>query len=211
MKKDSRKFNRLKITLSIVLGTILLLCLIIYLIFFHEINTILSIKKINNLSVYEMNYQGDYALDKYLSSGSKDYFELADFLNENLLKGIPKYYYQQFECSSFYAKTPEGDYILARNYDTEETIPFILRTNSSDGYQTIGMANLINLGWSALELLEDNTTLGEAQWSVVYNLTKKTMSIEFFGDYENTYTNNIEKIVDVTLEWSMRCLTLKKN
>jgi len=39
----------------------------------------MSIKKVSKVPVYEIHYKGDYALDKYLSVGSKDYYEYADF------------------------------------------------------------------------------------------------------------------------------------
>ena len=39
----------------------------------------------------------------------------------------------------------------------------------------------------ALELLKENTVEGQAQWSVVYNLTAKTMTLTFADDYEKVY------------------------
>ena len=39
----------------------------------------------------------------------------------------------------------------------------------------------------ALELLKSNVIPGDEQWSAVYNLTKKTVSVTFSGDYENVH------------------------
>ena len=39
----------------------------------------------------------------------------------------------------------------------------------------------------ALELLKSNVIPGDEQWSAVYNLTKKTLSVTFSGDYENVH------------------------
>ncbi|MCI7792170.1 MAG: linear amide C-N hydrolase [Lachnospiraceae bacterium] len=39
----------------------------------------------------------------------------------------------------------------------------------------------------ALELLKSNVIPGDEQWSAVYNLTQKTLSVTFSGDYENVY------------------------
>ena len=39
----------------------------------------------------------------------------------------------------------------------------------------------------ALELLKRNVIPGDEQWSAVYNLTKKTLSVTFSGDYENVH------------------------
>lgn len=329
----------------ILFAFILLIGGIIAISFFNEIRTISSIKKNNDVPVYAMTYRGEYAFDKYLKTGSINYREYTNFMNANLLKGIPKIYHKNFECSTFFARTPEDDFIMARNLDTTETIPLCLKTNTKNGFKTIGMANLVNMGWNnsnliskltalsapyftfdgmnengvavaamsvpygsrsdinknkntlydyavirlvmdkaknvkdaikllsqynikmeetypshymigdatgnsvvidyvdgsmkviekegdyqiatnmlsyhneehmgyssdrykafetalsetkgiisvedALKLLEDNTTPGEAQWASVYNLSDKTMSVEFYGDYENTYTYKI--------------------
>ena len=43
----------------------------------------------------------------------------------------------------------------------------------------------------ALELLKSNVIPGDEQWSVVYNLTKKTLSVTFSGEYEHVYRFNI--------------------
>ena len=43
----------------------------------------------------------------------------------------------------------------------------------------------------ALELLKRNVIPGDEQWSAVYNLTKKTLSVTFSGDYENVHRSKI--------------------
>jgi hypothetical protein len=157
--KEKRKLRICRNVVLILFIVILLSMGTIYISFFNEIRTISSIKRINDIRVYEMNYRGEYAFDKYLKTGSINYYEYTDFMNANLLKGIPKMYYDNFECSTFFAKTPEGDYILARNFDTEIAIPFALKTNSKNGFRTIGMANLQNLGWNNANLVSKFTAL----------------------------------------------------
>lgn len=44
----------------------------------------------------------------------------------------------------------------------------------------------------AMELLKENTISSHACWSVVYNLTQKTMKVTFYKDYENVYEFAIE-------------------
>lgn len=151
MKKCSIRMVR-----NIVFAFLILIFLstcILAISFYHELITISSIKKINDIPVYEMNYRGDYAFDQYLASGSKSYGEYISFMNANLMRGIPKLYYDKFKCSTFFAKTPEGDYILARNLDTEEAIPFVLHTNSKTGFKTVGMVNLRQVNWSNRNLI----------------------------------------------------------
>ncbi len=153
------KLRILRNVFFVFIGLILVSTSIICISFYNEILTISSIKKMNAVPVYEMNYKGDFGFDKYLKAGSTTYGEYADFMNANLLKGIPKFYYDKFECSTFFARTPEGDYIMGRNYDTEVSIPFVLKTNSKNDFKTIGMADLRNLGWNNSNLVSKMTAL----------------------------------------------------
>jgi predicted choloylglycine hydrolase len=157
MKK--RKIIICRNAVLVFLCLILLSASILYISFYNELITISSIKRINDIPVYELNYRGEYVFDKYLMTGSKNYGEYTNFMNANLLKGIPKIYYDNFECSTFFARTPEGDYILARNLDTTIAIPFVLKTNSKNGFRTVGMANLQSLGWNNANLVSKFTAL----------------------------------------------------
>lgn len=157
--KEKRRIRIFKNAVLILVCLILLSAGILYISFYNEIITISTIKKINEVPVYEMNYKGDYAFDKYLKTGSKNYGDYVEFLNSNLLKGIPEFYYKNFECSTFFARTPEGDYILARNLDTTVAIPFVLKTNSRDNFKTVGIANLHNLGWNDSNLVSKLTAI----------------------------------------------------
>jgi hypothetical protein len=40
----------------------------------------------------------------------------------------------------------------------------------------------------AMELLIENTIPGDEDWSVIYNLTQRKVSVSFYGDYDNLYT-----------------------
>lgn len=145
--KSSNIKKRIKVIAVTFLGLICLLCALLFSIFFHEIRTLLSIHKINDAPVYQIDYHGDYALDKYLQTGAKDWNDLINFINKNLGKGIGNYLYSNSGCSTFFARTPEGDYLLARNLDTLQATPAIITTNSKHGYQAIGIANLETVGW----------------------------------------------------------------
>lgn len=79
MNKKKGVLKKLKIVILAIAGAVIFLCIMIYCSFLNEINTIMSIKKVSKVPVYEIHYKGDYALDKYLSVGSKDYYEYADF------------------------------------------------------------------------------------------------------------------------------------
>lgn len=157
--RKKRKITVCRNAVLVFLCLTLLSTSILYISFYNEIATIRSIKRINDVPVYEINYRGDYAFDKYIITGSKNYGEYIDYMNANLLKGIPKIYYDNFECSTFFARTPEGHYILARNLDTTVTTPFVIKTNSKNGFKTVGMANLHNVNWNNENLISKFTAL----------------------------------------------------
>ncbi len=146
--REKNSLIKLKIALIILFGIISLGCIILYIFFYNEINTLMSIRKISSKLVYKITYHGDYALDKYLNTGAESWDEVLNFLNESLCRGVGKYVYGESRCSSFFAKTPDGDYILARNLDTLEAIPSIIKTNTSTGYKTIGVTNFARGGWN---------------------------------------------------------------
>ena len=65
MKSKSR-FRKQIMTLAILLGIVLLSCTTVYLLFYNEIRTLMSIKRISSSPIYKIVYHGDYALDQYL-------------------------------------------------------------------------------------------------------------------------------------------------
>jgi len=164
--KSTSKLKKLKITVSILFGVIILGCITIYILFYNEINTLLSIRKINNKPAYKMTYHGNYALEEYLNTGAKDWNEVLNFLNENLGRGVGKYIYGKNQCSSFLAKTPDGDYILARNLDTEEAIPSIINTNSMNSYKTIGVTDLRRGGWNESNPISKLTVISSPYYTL---------------------------------------------
>lgn len=158
--------KKLKIT-CIILCSIILICITIILTLFHqEINTILSIKMISDKPAYKMTYHGEYALDKYLSTGAKNWGEVLNFINENLGRGVGKFIYKRNECSSFFAITPEGDYILARNLDTTEAIPSVIKTDTKNGGKTIGVTNLMRGGWNEKNSISKLTSISSPYFTL---------------------------------------------
>lgn len=145
IKPKKRKMRRwLRNTL--ILECIIIPIIFIFIIFYNQINTILSIKKISNTSAYEITYHGDYKFDKYLESGISNDTALKSFIKNNLLYRIGNLEYKNHGCSAFYAKTPDGDLIFARNYDSQGGTASVLKTAS--GYKSVSMADLAWCGWS---------------------------------------------------------------
>ncbi len=163
---DNGSFKRFKRAMA-ALGILIVICIVsIYFLFFNEINTLLSIKRISENPIYSITYHGDYALDKYLATGAENWGEVIGFINENLSRGVGKHIYGSSKCSSFFATTPEGDFILARNLDTLKAIPSIIKTDTSDGYQTIGMTNFGRGGWNEADTLSKLTAISSPYYTL---------------------------------------------
>ncbi len=164
--KSKKRVIKHKIFLGIFFGIILFSSTLIYCLFYNEISTLLSIKRISSSPIYKIVYHGDYALDQYLSEGAESWEEVLHFLNKNLGRGTGQYIYGQNQCSAFFAKTPEGDYILARNLETEQAIPGIIETNAKDGYGTIGIVNLTLGGWDENSILSKLSVIGSPYYTL---------------------------------------------
>jgi len=163
---DARKSTRKVKIRTIILSLVFLCIATFYAAFFNEVNTLLSIRKLNDNPAYKLTYKGDYALDKYLENGADDWDKVLDFMNENLARGIGKHLYGENQCSSFFAMTPDGDYILARNLDAYGAIPAVITTNPSADYRAIGVTNISRGGWSESSLVSRLTAISSPYYTL---------------------------------------------
>lgn len=118
-----------------------------------QIATLISLKQVNgndsNYPFYKMTYRGDYGFDEYLKKGSKDETEYYNFILKKTMNGLDVKIYKEKQkpnCSSFTAKTPNGDRIFARNLDSSVATPLLLKTNPANGYKSMSMVNLCYAG-----------------------------------------------------------------
>lgn len=116
----------------------------------NQVSTLSSLKQVNGddkeYPFYTMTYKGDYGFDEYLQKGSKNMKEYSDFIYKKILyEGGRLSYAGKPNCSSFTATAPNGDRLFARNLDTGEAIPLLLRTSPDNGYKSISMVNILML------------------------------------------------------------------
>ncbi len=133
---------------------IILLVLVIVLIssllfmFRKEIQTILSIKQIDEYGLYEAHFAHDYALDELIANGgaSTD-AELTNFLIDKILKGLPiEFNIPDFGCSTFLAENDSNQYLFGRNYDLDPVPSMVMFTSPEEGYKSISIANANVIG-----------------------------------------------------------------
>lgn len=110
----------------------------------NRIRTICSIHQISDKPAFEITRYGSFSLDDYLKVGAKDIHELASFIAKDISFGLYQYQPEPDGCSAFFATTPDGDLIMARDYDSASTRPFIVTTDGADGSRILGLSNA---GW----------------------------------------------------------------
>jgi hypothetical protein len=138
--KMKRRFH--KRVIVVLFTVILLAAILLTVVFLNCIKTIFSIKKINSRPVYQMTYYGDYALNQYMKHGAADPRELQAFLKDHLGKGAGNLFVGKHGCSAFFGRTPDGDLILARNFDTPKGEGCILKTDDTEGSRILVMSNV---------------------------------------------------------------------
>lgn len=149
-----------KITIGItagLLGVILILSGTIYGIWHEEIATLTSMQLVRlrdddhlDGAVYTMHVKGDFYLDDFVKQGgAKSDSELIAFVTRKITKGLLKVNISDPEigCSSFTAKTEDGDVLFGRNYDFSKTNTCIVFTEKNKGrHATISTVDLQFLG-----------------------------------------------------------------
>ena len=71
----------IKRTFSIIILIILMIVLALSVLYFNELKTLFSLKKLNDYSFYTMRYSGDYGFDEFLKVGAKN---VAGYTADNL-------------------------------------------------------------------------------------------------------------------------------
>ena len=132
-----------KRTLIAIVVIFAVLAAAIYIVWGNEIKSLLSLEQkiAQDMShgdgyTYEMTISGDYYVDEFLEQGgATSDQELISFVTEKITKGLIPMTIEESEiaCSSFTARTEDGDYLLGRNYDFDQTNTAIVHTNPGNG------------------------------------------------------------------------------
>lgn len=147
----------LKTVVCILVAIILLTGGSVYAIWNKEIGTVASIELLRERNdehldgaVYKMDVKGDFYLDDFVAQGgvSNDE-ELIQFVTDSITKGFININIAapEIACSSFTAKTVDGDSLFARNYDFSKTNTMIVTTEKNEGrHASISTVDLQFLG-----------------------------------------------------------------
>lgn len=147
----------LLVIVAVILIAVLILGIAIFAMWHNEISTVASIKLVRERNddhldgaVYTMKVKGDFYLDDFVAQGGvKSDTELIDFVTSKITKGLIDISISDPDigCSSFTAKTEDGDVLFGRNYDLAKTNTCIVFTEANEGrHATISTVDLKFLG-----------------------------------------------------------------
>lgn len=140
-------------TLAVLLIFLLASGAAIFAVWHHEIASLMSIELLKDRNdehldgaVYTMDVSGGFYLEDFIAQGgvSND-GELIEFITGKLTKGVIPLSMESPEigCSSFTARTADGDVLFGRNYDFSKTNTLIVRTEGTgDRHATISTVDL---------------------------------------------------------------------
>ena len=143
--------------ISWILAAILLLAVVlgaaVWIVWHNEISTLMSIELLQDRNdahldgaVYTMEVSGGFYLEDFIAQGGvSDDGELIGFITDHLTKGLIPLAMESPEigCSSFTARTEDGDVLFGRNYDFSKTNTVIVRTEGTgDRHSTISTVDL---------------------------------------------------------------------
>ena len=135
MKNKGKRIVR-NVFLSIA-GLIIVTVLTAAVILSGRIATMLSLRHVGD-DLYTMNYHKNYHLDKALSAGVRSGEDLLSFICDEMFFGYEvDANFSKYGCAAFLTETPEGNYLVGRNFDLQSTDTLCLYTHPKDGYASI--------------------------------------------------------------------------
>jgi len=201
MKKIMKKVIIIFLAIFIIVGGG------IYVLFKHEISSLISLKKVDNYTLYTMEYDGNYGFDDFLQTGASNDSELVDFVVKKLLKGIPmEFSIPNLGCSTFNAQNTDGDFIFGRNFDLTYSPALFIKTKPDHGYASMSMVNLGFLDFNENKqpdsFLKKIITLA-APYAPLDGLNEKGLSIGVLLIPDDP-TNQQTKKIDITTTTAVR-------
>lgn len=108
-------------------------------------STMASIRKVTDrpdFNLYTMDYSADYKLDAIVSAGAESTRDFTNLVVRALLPGVPIHIDPiELGCSCCFAPDVNGNYMMGRNFDLEDTSGVLIHTKPENGYESIGFAN----------------------------------------------------------------------
>ena len=202
MKKKKRRIGRRIV--CIILAAVICIAAVM----FGKLGvTLLTVKCDADRGIYVIDYKEDYKLQQLLDEGGiSTQDELAKYIIRVLLKGLPipiAYDVPSLACSTFAATTPDGQFLMGRNLDNQETDLAVVKTAPKDGYRSVSVVNLSFLGYNESytpEKLKDRVVAMGAPYFPLDGINEKGFAVGVLQLMADPTDQNTEKPdVDTTL------------
>ena len=203
MNTKKRIWKKVLLRLIAVLAVLIVLAAAgIWGMWHNELGTLLSIEQLRarnddhqDGAVYAMQVKGGFYLDEFVEQGGvKNDDELIAFVTGNITRGLLDIGISapEIACSSFTAKTEEGDALFARNYDMSKTNTMLVFTEGGEGrHATISTVDLKFLGIDVergLESLMDRVTCLAAPYAPLDGINDAGVSCGIYMTYQGGET-----------------------
>ena len=148
--------KRIILRILMILGCFLVVAVFAALgLFFNELRSLSTLKKVDNYPMYTMTYYGDYGFDDFLKVGAKNDSDIEAFVTKRLLKGLPIDLGVTGDgCTAFVTHNENGDVIFGRNFDFDYTPSLQVKTTPDNGYASVSTVNLTFAGYDENNLPE---------------------------------------------------------
>ncbi len=107
-----------------------------------QTETLKTLKQLDE-NIWIMDYKCSYNLDGILQQGTKGIMDVVRYLQKEIkcpsLAQNPEK--DGFACSTYNAKTPDGDYILGRNFDYKAAPCLVCWTAPEKGYRSMSVVD----------------------------------------------------------------------
>ncbi len=128
---------------------ILLLMGVTIALFWNELHSLTSLKKLDDYGSFKMTYYGDYGFDQFLETGARSDADIEAFVTKRLLKGLPlDLGVTGAGCTAFVAENENGEILYGRNFDFVYAPSLQLYTKPDNGYASVSTVNLSFAGYS---------------------------------------------------------------
>lgn len=146
IQKEKKTILRILMGIGIALLIIFITTLIL---FWNELRSLMSLKKIDDYGMYQMTYHGDYGFDEFLEVGAYHDADIEAFITKRLLKGLPIDLGVTGDgCTAFVVKNENKDILFGRNFDFTYAPSLQLYTTPDHGYASVSTVNLTFAGYS---------------------------------------------------------------
>ena len=136
-----------------LVGVILVVAALAIALYWNELRSLNSLKKLDDYGMFQMTYYGDYGFDDFLKVGAKSDSDIEKFVAKRLLKGLPiELGVTGDGCTAFVTRNENGEIIYGRNFDFSYAPSLQLFTDPKDGYTSVSTVNLSFAGYDEKHL-----------------------------------------------------------